>query len=274
MKKRILSICTIVIVLIISLTGCNTIDNIKLKLGFRNDNFEYLKDGSVKKISIQSTRDLSFKFVVTDQKAITEMYDLLSNAKVSEERSTLEPDYIMEIHVGKDIKKFYYVVGEKDGNFYDEKTTFNVSNRLDEGIMKNLSFIRKPREFEYVYYESILQILKTKKDEIDKTGGKVGIDISGDIDCLKYVLSADLQHFLKKANKTVNNVELVKDNKDQFDILLTIEGRGYDSTNYKTKVIYQNKKEKVEEDYYITAINEFKEWEIEVSEPNEIPKDW
>lgn len=276
MNKVYKIILTIMLMLFVTigLSGCETLHNLQFRLGFRNDSFEYLRDGAVQKISIQSTRDLSFKFIVTDSKSIKEMYGLLSNAKESEEKSTLEPDYIVEFQIGKEVKKFNYVVGEKNGNFYNDDSVFTVSNRLDEGIMKNLSVIRKPRDFEYIYYQIILDLLEMKKDEIS-SDLKVGIDIAGDIDCLKYITSKDLEKFVENANKVVPNVSLIDDtNSGDFDVILTVTNRGYDTTTFKTKIDYNNKKEKIQEDYYIISENEFKEWEIQISEPNDIPRNW
>ena len=52
--------------------------NIQKKLGIRNEYFEFLNNNNVDKISIQSTRDPGFKFIVTEASAIKNMYQLLS----------------------------------------------------------------------------------------------------------------------------------------------------------------------------------------------------
>ncbi|MGL5352798.1 MAG: hypothetical protein ACRDA5_05665, partial [Clostridium sp.] len=141
--------------------------------------------------------------------------------------------------------------------------------------MKNLSFIRKPRDFEYIYYNSILNVLNLKKKEFTNTPHKVGIDIQGDIECLKYVFSTDIEEFLKKARKTIPDIELVNNNASDFDVVLTVKNKGYDSTKYRTKISVDNKKDKIQEDYYIKATNEFKEWDIVTSEPNILrPSEW
>ena len=98
-------------------------------------------------------RDLGFKFIVTEGSAKNTMYNLLSKAQKSTEKSNLEPDYIFEFDLGDEVKKFYYVVGSESGNFYNDTDVYTVSNRIDEVIIQNLSFIRKPKEFNYIYYK-------------------------------------------------------------------------------------------------------------------------
>ena len=136
---------------ILNFSGCTAIESIEKKLGLKNDYFDYLNSNDVEQISIQSTRDTGFKFIVTDESAIKEISNLLSKAKISENKSTLDPDYKFEFDLGDEVKGFYYVVGTDEGNFYNDENTFSVSKRLDEGIIKNLSFIRKPRDFDYIY---------------------------------------------------------------------------------------------------------------------------
>ena len=220
-------------------------------------------------------RDPGFKFIVTEPKAIGDMYKLLQSSKKSDNRTELSPDYIFEFNMGDEVEKFNYIVGAHKGNFYNDTNSFTVSSRLDEGIMQNLSFIRKPRDFEYIYYNSILEVLNLKKKELTDTQHKVGIDIQGDVDCLKYVFSSDIESFLKNARKIVPDVDLVNNNASEFDTILTVKNRGYDSTTYRTKISVDNKKDKIQEDYYIKATNEFKEWNIVVSEPNiSRPSEW
>ncbi|GAB6168628.1 lipoprotein [Clostridium carnis] len=277
-KRKIAIIMVLMISIILSLVGCGKIDDIKKKFGMKNDYFEFLNSGRVDKISIQSVRDPSFKFIVTDEKAIANMYTLLSNAKVSETKSELKADYIFEIKVGDEVKKFNYVVGADTGNFYDDENIFTASKRLDEGLIQNLSVIRKPRDFEYVYYNSILHALNLKKEELNNGVHKVGIDIQGDIECLKYVFSIDLEDFLKKAKKITPDVSMVDNNANEFDVIITIKNRGYDSTTYKTNISINNKVDKTQYYYYVLGKNEFKEWNIQLYEegnvPKEIEKEW
>lgn len=138
--------------------------------------------------------------------------------------------------------------------------------------MQNLSVIRKPRDFEYVYYQSILKVINNKKDSI--SSGKVGVDISNDTDCLKYMFSIDLQEFKKNLNKILPNVDLVKNNSEQFDTVIKVKNRGFNTTTFKTLITVENKSDKSLENYYISAEYNYKDWDITVSEPNQMPQDW
>lgn len=262
----------VLIIGILNFSGCTAIETIEKKLGLKNDYFDYLNSSNVEQISIQSTRDTGFKFIVTEESAIKEIYNLLSKAKISENKSALEPDYKFEFDLGDEVKEFYYVVGTDEGNFYNDENTFSVSKRLDEGIIKNLSFIRKPRDFDYIYYQSILDVLQLASKSNDIKDCKVGINIRTDVDCLKYVFSTDLNTFIEKAKQITPNVELVNNNESDFDIVVTVKNRGYDSTNFKTLITVANKKENTEDKYYVVAVNEFKEWNIDALDSK--PDNW
>lgn len=270
LKKYILS--SFLIMFVLGFSGCTIIENVEKKLGLKNDYFEYLNSSDIEQISIQSTRDTGFKFIVTETSAIRDIYNILSRAKISENKSSLDPDYKFEFDLGDEVKEFYYVVGTDEGNFYNDENTFSVSKRLDEAIIKNLSFIRKPRDFDYIYYQSILDVLQVVDKNNDINDYKVGINIKGDMDCLKYVFSTDLNTFMQKANQIIPNVELVDNNEGDFDIVFTVKNRGYDSTNFKTLITVANKKENTEIKYYVVATNEFKEWDIQVLESK--PDNW
>ena len=232
----------------------------------------FLNSNDIEQISIQSTRDTGFKFIVTEASAIKEIYSILSRAKVSENKSSLDPDYKFEFDLGDEIKEFNYVVGTEDGNFYNDDNVFSVSKRLDEVIIKNLSFIRKPRDFDYIYYQTILEVLQIVNKNQSLKDYNVGVNISGDIDCLKYVFSSDLNKFLAEAKKISPNIELVNNNEPNFDIVITVKNRGYDSSNFKTLITVNNKRESTENKYYVVAVNEFKEWNIDVLENK--PSGW
>ena len=263
---------TFLIILIFNFSGCTIVEKLEEKLGLKNDYFEYLNSNDIEQISIQSTRDTGFKFIVTEASAIKEIYSILSRAKVSENKSSLDPDYKVEFDLGDEIKEFNYVVGTEDGNFYNDDNVFSVSKRLDEVIIKNLSFIRKPRDFDYIYYESILDVLQLASKSNDIKDCKVGINIRTDVDCLKYVFSTDLNTFIEKAKQITPNVELVNNNEPDFDIVVTVKNRGYDSTNFKSLITVANKKENTEDKYYVVAVNEFKEWNIDILESK--PDNW
>lgn len=254
---------------LISLVSCST-GNIKNTISRDNGYFNDIKNNGIDAISIQNMRDKSFKFLVTNETAILNMYNLLSKAKESEVKSELDPDFIFEIQSGDKIISFNYVVGSNKGNFYNEDISFTMTKRLDEAIMQNLSIIRKPRYFEYIYYNSILDVMKLNKEDMkDK---KVGINISEDIDALKYIFSSDIEDFLSKARDISKEVEIVKNNASEFDYVITVKNRGHDTTIYKSNIILDNKETKLEYNYYVFGEYEFKEWNYNVYINSEVPK--
>ena len=275
-KSKVLSIFLLLIISS-SLVGCSIIDKSLVKLGFRNDDFEYIMENKVDKIIIQSSRDTGFRFVVTDNNAIKDIYDILSKGKIKESKTSLDPDYIFEVHIGEDVKSYKYAVSvdERDvGNFYDDNKAYEISKNLDDTIIQNLSFIRKPREFQNIYYNSILDVLKVKKDELTGSEHKVGIDITGDVDCLKYMFSVDLKKFEKDINKIIPNAQLIKNNSDEFDTVISVKNKGYSSKIFKTTIVVDDKKDKIYETYYVDGVYEYKDWTITVSEPNKRPDNW
>lgn len=259
-------ITTLMVILSINLSSCG-------KSGFKNKNNYFDNVGQVDQISIQSIRDKSFKFLVTDEKSIVNMYELLSKAKVSEVKSDLQPDYIFEIKMGDEVKQYNYVVGAYEGNFYNDEASFTVSKRLDEGILQNLSIIRKPRDFEYIYYEPILDIIDKLSKTVDFKDRNVGIDIKDDVDCLKYIFSTDLENFLQKARKKAPNIEVIDNNAKDFDIIIRIKNRGHSTTEYKSNITVEDKKENTEYYYYVVGENQYKEWNINIYKEDELPKD-
>lgn len=279
MKKNKFSIIVLAILIIASmmLSGCDFINNVEVKLNLKNQKFDYIKQNRVDKIVIQSVRDSGFRFIVNDSKAIDDIYDILSDGSEVSQKSSLAPDYIFEIYIGDEVKKYQYVVGENEkgtGNFYDENDAFSVPKNLENTIMENLSFIRKPRDFNYIYYQSILKVIETKKDAL-ADGSKVGIDIQGDTDCLKYVFSTDLEEFKKSLNAELPNSDLVDKNPEDFDVIVKVKNRGFNTTLFKTLITIDNKKDKSSENYYVIAeYNYNKDWDIKVSEPGKVPQDW
>lgn len=258
-----------------SFAGCTVLDKGMVKLGFRNDYFNYIKENKVDKIVIQNARDSGFKFVVTDVNAINDIYDILSRGDERSEKSSLDPDYIFEVHIGSDVESYNYVVGtdeKKKGNFYNEDKIFQVSKNLDETIVDNLSFIRKPRDFEIIYYDTILEVLKAKKDELKDQ--KVAVDLSGDVDCLKYMFSTDLKEFERDIKDIVQNGELYSGNIEEYDTIISVKNRGYNSKIFKTLIVVDNKKDKIYENYYVQGDYEYKSWEININEPNSVPEGW
>ncbi len=276
MKKR--GILLIILVMIIStlFSGCELVDDGMVKLGLKNKDFEYIKENKVSQIVIQSTRDAGFRFVVTDKNAINNIYDIVSSGKVKESKSTLDADYIFDIYIGEEAKSYKYVVSASDsdtGNFYDDEKAYLISKNLDDTIINNLSFVRKPRDFEDVYYKCILDVLEEKKDDL-KEDNKVGVNIAGDVDCLKYMFSTDLEKFKKDINKVLPGTTLVENNSDDFDTVITVKNRGYTSKIFKTTITVDDKKNKIYETYYVSALYESKGWDIDIGEVNIKPENW
>ena len=277
MRKYRFTLVSVFIFICMSLTGCGLIDTALVKVGFKNTDFDYLLQNKVDKIIIQSSRDAGFRFIVNDQSAIQNIYKILSKGNIKDEKTSLDPDYVFEIYMGDEVKSYNYVVSVDErgvGNFYDENNSYLVSKSLDDSITQNLSFIRKPREFEDIYYNSILQVLELKKDELSKGDNKVGIDITGDVDCLKYMFSVDLKKFEKNLDKVVAGTKLINNNSEEFDTVITVKNKGYSSKKFRTVITVDNKKDKVYETYYVVGNYEYKSWDIYIGNPGEKPDEW
>lgn len=275
MKKHKLLVITGLIIVMTSFVSCSVADKALVKLGIKNDYFDYIKNEKVDKIIISNTRDLGFKFVVTDDSAINDIYEILADGDEREEKSSLDPDYVFEVYIGDEVKSYNYIVGvdEKNkGNLYNDEKIFQVSKNLDETIIDNLSFIRKPRNFEDIYYNSILEVLKNKQSVLSNQ--KVGINITGDVDCLKYMFSTDLKKFEDKIKKVVPNGELYNGNANDYDTVITVKNRGYSSKVFKTLITVDNKLDKIYENYYVQGSYEYKSWDIDINEPNVVPDNW
>ena len=276
MKKSKILLITLVIIISTLFSGCELVDNGMVKLGLKNKDFEYIKENKVSQIVIQSTRDAGFRFVVTDKNAINNIYDIVSSGKVKESKSTLDADYIFDIYIGEEAKSYKYVVSASDsdtGNFYDDEKSYLISKNLDDTIINNLSFVRKPRDFEDVYYKCILDVLEAKKDDL-KEDNKVGVNIAGDVDCLKYMFSTDLEQFKKDIDKVLPKTTLVENNSDDFDTVITVKNRGYSSKIFKTTITVDDKKNKIYETYYVSALYESKGWNIDIGKVNTKPENW
>lgn len=276
MKKSKILLIAFVIIMSTLFSGCEAIDNGMVKLGLKNNDFEYIKENKVNQIIIQSTRDAGFRFVVTDKNAINDIYNIVSSGRIKESKSKLDADYIFDIYIGEEVKSYKYVVSASDsdtGNFYDDEKAYLISKNLDDTIIKNLSFVRKPRDFEDIYYKCILDVLEEKKDSL-KEDNKVGVNIAGDVDCLKYMFSIDLEQFKKDIDKILPGTTLVENNSDDFDTVITVKNRGYSSKVFKTTITVDDKKNKIYETYYVSAVYESKGWDIDIGEVNTKPENW
>lgn len=276
-NKRILLIC-LTLILTMLLTGCSTVDKALIKLGFRNTDFEYMVKSKVDKIIIQNSRDTGFRFIVTDDKAINDIYKILRNGKVAKEKSSLDPDYVFEVHmVGDEVKYYNYVVSVSDrstGNFYNDDVSYSVSSNLDDTILNNLEFIRKPRNFTDIYYNSILDVIKKNKKQLSDKNNKVGINISADVDCLRYMFSVDLEQFKKDIKDVLPNADLVSGDTADYDTIISVSNKGYSTSLFKTVITIDDKFNKSYLTYYVKGTYEYKNWDIEISEPDVKPSSW
>lgn len=270
MRKRFkLSVVFIILSsLFLSLSGCKKIDDMKLKMGLKNNDFEYIKDNKADKIVIQSTRDKGFRFIVTDKRTIQEMYDILSSAKKVQEKSVLDPDYVFEIYEGSTIHRFNYITGiDKNdyGNLYSDNSIYIVSKRIDYDIIRNLWNYRAPRDFKDTYYESIIEFLKKYGANITKNSTNVGIDLSQDVEAAKYMLSMEIEDFKGELADTMSAAKLVNKDREKYDVLVTIKTQGYKTSVYKAIITVNDKKDNSETKYYVNNVYENGEWTIEVT---------
>lgn len=266
MKMKKIPLIIISLMIVVSLTGCSYLQDFYVKTGRKNLDFEYIKENKVDRLVIQTTRDKGFRFLVNDIDVIAEIYEILSKAKVVTTKTDLEPDYIFEIHMGEEVKTFYYVTGvnEKDeGNFYNDEKIYKISKRLDNDIIQNLSFIRKPREFQNIYYNSILQTVSSHKDLLIKDNAKVGIDILGDVDLTKYLLSVEMANFQRKLKSIIPNADIINHNRENFDIIVSVRNYGYKTNVYKTIITIENRSENSETKFYIDGVYDGG-WEINI----------
>lgn len=267
-NKRYLFLAVIFIFCFFS-SGCSKFNELQVKAGLKNTDFEYIKQGKIEKIVIQSTRDQGFSFKVTDQKAIGELYDILSTAKTANQKSSLEPDYVFEMDEGNNkVHKFSYVAGldKKDsGNLYSNDKTYIVSSRIDNDIIKSFWTIRKPKDFKEVYYGSMIDTLNQYLKNKDKSK-TVGINLKDDVDSAKFILSTDLEDFKGDLKSKFKNVTLADKEKENYDLWVTIKTQGYKSTLYKATVVIWDKAEKSEKKYYIFDKYENGRWNTITSE--------
>ena len=279
MNKKKLIFLVVFLMLSLMFTGCNRMEALKVKLGLKNNDFEYIKQGKIEKIVIQNTRDKGFRFIVTDKKAISELYDILSTAKEVKEKSSLTPDYVFEMYEGLNkVYKFNYIAGldKKDaGNLYSDNKVYIVSKRLDSDIIKSFWNVRRPRDFEKVYYEeTVLDVLDRYKKDIEKEESSkevkrklsdktIGININDDVEVGKFILSTDLEEFKGKLAEKQKNTELVVKDKN-YDIKMTVKTQGYKSTLYKATVTFWDKENMSEKKYYIISDNKDNGWKTDI----------
>lgn len=264
---RFKSIFFIVILFVaaLSTTGCSSVDAIKVKMGLKNMDFEFIKQNKVKQIVIQNVRDQGFRFTVTDKQAIGDLYDILSSAKSTDVKSTLEPDYTFEIHESNNtVQKFQYIAGidqKGSGNLYSNNKIYIVSSRIDNDIIQSLWTIRKPKNFSSVYYDSIINVLNDYEKTADKNK-KIGINLLGDVDVSKFILSSDLEDFKSDLKSKYSNVELNQNYSNTYSEDMNFKTEGYKSNLYKATVVFNDKKGNVQKKYYIWDNYVNSRWEM------------
>lgn len=272
LKKKSL-IVSLLVLFSITFSGCNLSNSIELKLGLRNDSFEYINEGKVEKIVIQNERDKGFRFVVTDKRTIKDLYDILSKAKETDKKTEIPSDYIIELHESPvKIYKFNYVVGLSDknqGNLYSEEKNFIVSGRLDNDIIKNFWNSRKPIDFENIYYKSILDTIDKYKNE-NESYDSLSLKFYEDIDISKYILSVNLEKFKKEfLNRNVGSLLIEEPNQEEnSSVEMSVKSVGYTSSLYKGIVTFYNRKTKKEDKYYIwnNYNYDFRQWTYGISD--------
>lgn len=244
------------------MTGCAQIEELRIKYGYKNTDFEFLKNEDLKTIIIQSTRDKGFRFVVRDQATILELYESLSTAKVVDEIISYDSDYIFEFHnLDGDIFYYEYVAGvsEKEkANFYTDENSYLVTDRIDNNLIQNLYSIRKPKYFEDIYYGSFLELVQIVREEYP--GVTLGVKIDEDLPVLKYQLSKDLETF--KGNLKKEGAILIQDG-ETADMILDVKTSGFTTIKYKAVVNLVESANFEEKEYYIfgTYENDVTKWE-------------
>lgn len=221
-----------------------------------NEDFEYMKQRNIMQVTIQSTRDKKYKFSVTDKSLINDIYTILSSATVVETKSELEPDYILEIYESPtEVKTFNYVAGldKTDGaNLYDGDSYYIVSKRLDTDIIRNFANIRKPIDFENVYYNSIINCLDEYKDNT-KTKQKIGVDVINDSEISRFQISTDIENFKKRLSKDGAKYINGEEEDPEVEIVAKVRTKGFTSKKYKAIVTFENKTDGTSVEYYINC---------------------
>jgi hypothetical protein len=285
LKKVKAVICFVLILTaVLIFSGCDMVDNLEVKAGLKNKDFEYIKQGKIEKIVIQNTRDRGFRFVVTDQRAIQDLYNIMSSAKEVSQRSSLEPDYVFEMYEGHNVvHKFNYIAGidKKDGgNLYSDNSTYIVSDRIDNDVIKSLWNIRKPKNFKDVYYGSIIRYIDEYNKESKNASGKgnpsIGINMNDDVDVAKFILSTDIEDFKNQLQSKGINATLMQPNEDgsKYDIIMTIKTMGYKATLYKSSSTFYSNIDKSEKKLYskYEVVNSM--WQYNMYNDSTKPKDF
>lgn len=263
-KRKIIALLLLTLLIV---SGCTRLDSLKVKYGFKNTDFEFMKSDDINKIIIQSTRDKGFRFIVTDKSTISGLYESLSSATKAEKVISHEPDYIFEIHdMDGHVIYYNYVAGVSDqdlGNFYNDEGRYAVTDRIDNNLIQNLYSIRKPKFFQEIYYGSFLDLIKMVKEEYN--GKSVGIKFYDDVETLKYQLSRDIELFREEALK---QGAVVLSHGETADAVLEVKTQGYTTIVYKAVVTLNMDADFEEKKYYIFGnyVNDLEGWETIITD--------
>lgn len=271
MKKQVSSFIkqiSFLLFLTLSLSSCRSIIN----LTYKNDDFEYLQNGQVTKVIIQSTRDKGFRFMVTDPETIKELYNSLSTAVPAKEKNPLAPDYIFEFHtMDNEVKKYNYIAGsssdKEKGNLYDENSSYAVINRIDNKIIKNLNALRKPQDFSKAYFGSILDAVKAVRADYPK--GALGLILNEDKEMQKYIMSFELKEF---EGKLLEREGKIITSEKEAEIIVKVHTLGYKTDYIKLVVDVKDTGTRKSKSYYVLSKYIDGTWNIKVS--GEKPEGW
>lgn len=282
MKNKKVLLCCILVLIMTFFSGCSQIDTVKVKLGLKNNDFEYIKQGKVKKIVIQNTRDAGYKFVVSNPTAIKELYDILSDAKPVANKSALQPDYVFSLYEDeKNVHQFNYIVGldaKEGGNLYSKDKCYIVPSRIDDNILKNFNGVRTPKDFNKLYYNYIIQCINKYRTDFKASGKSIIVNLNDDVDVQKYIFSTDLDQFEKDLP---DNVKLLQNLSDTADITETVVTDGYKFGNfkynsskteygyiYRSTVTFEDNSTKETKKYYIVAtyLSDDTSWNIDIND--------
>lgn len=267
MKTSKKSIILLLIAALLLVGGCTRLDDLKVRYGFKNTDFEFLNSEDIDSIIIQSTRDKGFRFIVTDKSTINGLYESLSAAKKSEDVIGHDPDYIFEIHdMDGQVISYNYVAGVSDqnrANFYSDEGSYIVTDRIDNNLIQNLYSIRKPKFFEDIYYGSILDLIKMVKEEYNGKG--IGIKFYDDVESLKYQLSRDIEDFRSLALK---EGAVVLSHGEKAEAVLDVKTQGYTTLVFKAVVNLKIESDFVDRNYYIIGryVNDMTGWETVITD--------
>ncbi len=281
--KNIYLICIIILIPIL-FSSCSQIDTLEVKVGLKNSDFDYMKQGKVSEIDIQNERDNGYKFIITNEKAILDVYNILSDAKPATTKSNLKPDYEFDIYIKgqKDPLKFKYIVGldsKAGGNLYSNDKCYYVPNRIDTDIIKNFDDTRTPKDFSKLYYTFIEQCITKYRNDTKASNKEIGIDMYDDLDVQKYIFSADLADF---ENSLPSNCKVLESENDTAPITETVTTDGYKFGSfsykgksltgylYKSTVVFYDNDTKEQKKYSIvgTYTSNDDSWNIDISSTN------